>query len=304
MDTEQVWTSAVPGAGSGRVDVIGIGTQKSASTWLYQCLIEHPSVRPAKVPKGSRVGFTPKEVNFFNRFYERGYSWYHRWFDFGPWRTIEFSVLYFHDRNVPARIHAYNPEAKLLVTLRNPIDRAFSHHKHEVRRRTLPPRLQDFWTALQENPSYVEQGRYAEHLERWLEYFDRSQLHVILYDDIRADSEGVLSRAFEFLGVCEDFRATRTYARVNDAQGARLPALHRLLARGSEIISEHLGETPLRLAKTTGIPRLVRRLNRVDLDRAPIAPLTPSDRQRLAEYFSDDVERLGRLLGRDLSHWR
>lgn len=174
-----------------KLDFIGIGVQRSATTWLFECLREHPDIR-------GPVGEINKELDFFNHNYAIGYAWYHQWFEFGPWKTGEYSVLYFHDKCVPERIYRYNPNAKLLLSLRNPIDRAFSQHKHEVQRNRLPKELYNFWDALEQNPSYIEQGRYATHLERYLEFFDRNQIFIMLFDDIYSRPSDVLRDLFSF----------------------------------------------------------------------------------------------------------
>jgi hypothetical protein len=287
-----------------RVDLIGIGVQKAASTWLHRCLIEHPSIRPAHVPPGVGQGFTSKELNFFNRYYERGYCWYHQWFDLGPWHSIDFSVLYFHDRNCPARVHAYNPRAKLLLALRNPVDRAFSHHRHEVRQGRLPADLHHFWDALAQNPSYLEQGFYAAHLERWLEYFDRASIHVVDFDDVRTRPAETLEDVLRFIGLDPAFRARSERRRVNDSLRARSPVINRMLSRSADFVRARFGDGALRVARGSGLPALLRRANTVDLDRRPVPELRPEDRARLVDIFGDDIDRLGRMIGRDLSHWR
>ena len=101
-----------------RVELIGIGVQKAATSWLFQCLADHPEIGVALEGRPTR-----KELNFFNRFWERGYGWYDDNFEPGR-KNMEFSVLYFHDRNVPERVHQYNPDARLLLCLREPAARA------------------------------------------------------------------------------------------------------------------------------------------------------------------------------------
>ena len=98
---------------------MGIGVQKSATSWMFRSVVEHPELR------GSVVDGGDKELNFFDHRYEYGYEWYESPFLEGSWRNVEFSVLYFHDRNVPARIRRYNPHGLLLLC-------AFHHRKvHE-----------------------------------------------------------------------------------------------------------------------------------------------------------------------------
>ncbi len=79
------------------VDFIGIGVQKSATTWLYSMLISHPEI------KGAKGGLKNKEVNFFNRSYFLGFDWYSNKFEFGDRIVGEFSTLYFPECSVVRR---------------------------------------------------------------------------------------------------------------------------------------------------------------------------------------------------------
>ena len=110
------------------------------------------------------------------------------------------------------RIHDYNPSIKLIILLRNPIDRAFSHWNMQ-RDRKLDPL--DFLNALKEEEnrarevypqqlrkfSYVERGFYSEQMERVFRFFPRDQVLVIKFDDLRRDYRGVTDNIFNFLGV-------------------------------------------------------------------------------------------------------
>jgi hypothetical protein len=279
-----------------RVDFIGIGVQKAATNWLFFCLEEHPDIRGATISNN-------KELNFFNHNYEKGYPWYHRRFEFGPWKTGEYSVRYFHDKNVPERIHRYNPNARLILSLRNPIDRAFSQHKHEIRRNRLPEHLYDFSEAMEQNPTYIEQGRYATHLERYLSFFDLDQIHIILFDDIVSKPTEVLSSLFSFLGVNASFQPSMVSEKTNVAHIYRSRRLHRFIRATSSYIREFLGESTVEAVKATRLPAVVRGYNEVEFDESVVPPLSEDMRKYLRDVFSEEVEKLQVLMGRELSHW-
>lgn len=281
-----------------RVDIIGIGVQKAATTWLFQCLTDHPRIRPAADPE-----FRTKEINFFNWYYERGYKWYHGMFEFGPWKTAEFSVLYFHDRDVPGRLHRYNPDARLLLALRNPIERAFSHHKHEVRKGRLPQELYEFRKALPYNPSYIEQGLYATHLTRWLDFFEPEQIHVVEYGDVAERPGEVMCEVFRFCDVDPEHRPAHLTTTVNRTVAWRSPRLNRALGTLSAAAERLLGGRAVDLARASRVPRWLRRRNVVEMDERYVPPLTQADRGFLREIFAEENARLARLLGRNLSHW-
>jgi hypothetical protein len=280
-----------------KLDFFGIGAQRSATTWLFECLLEHPDIRGADMPAN-------KELNFFNHNYEKGYAWYHKRFKFGPWKTGEYSVLYYFDESVPGRIYRYNPDIKLILSLRNPIDRAFSQHKHEVQRGRIPEGLYGFWDALALNPTYIEQGKYAILLERYLEYFKRRQIHIVLYDDITSKPSDVLRDLYRFIGVDETYAPSSTKTKVNVAHTFRSRGLYNFIFKSSAFVREHLGEQIHYIVKATRIPALIRNYNETEIDKRIVPPLSKDDRRRLHEIFAGEIERLSEIIGRDLSHWK
>lgn len=280
-----------------RLDFIGIGVQKSATSWLFECLLAHPDIRGAVIENY-------KELNFFNHNYHRGYPWYQRLFEFGPWKTGEYSVLYFWDAGVPERIYRYNPDVKLILSLRNPIDRAFSQHKHVVRAARTPEAIYDFWDAVELNPTYVEQGKYATLMERYLKFFDLKQIHIILYDDITSKPSEVLRGLYSFLGVDETFTPPSLETRINVGRAFKSRKMDKLIMRSSTFVRQRLGRTVHSKLKATRLPALVRRYNVMEFDEHLLAPLSEDDRKRMYEMFAGEIKRLESLIGKDLSHWR
>lgn len=281
-----------------RVDLIGIGVQKAATSWIFRCLERNPQIRTAQVERAS-----DKELNFFNHSYEFGYTWYHRGFSFGPWRTLEFSTLYFHNHDVPARIHRYNPEVRLILSLRNPIDRAYSQHRYEISRRRIPAGLYEFWAAAEQNPSYIEMGFYATHLTRWLEYFPLEQICIVDYDEVSTEPAGVLRRLFEFAGIDASLQPALAHARINATVVPRSRLLTAFTSGSARVVRTVLGDAALETLRAARPVGYLRRRNRVALDARVVPPLRPQDRERLRAVFSPDIERLEALLARDLSHW-
>ena len=136
-----------------------------------------------------------KEVNFFSRErnWTRGYDWYESVFAECPTNAIvgEFSTSYLTDAATPARIRSRYPDVKLIVSLRHPVDRAYSSYLNDIVAGAVPPgtRFQD---ALRAHPEYLEKGRYAHHLGRYLDHFPREQLLILLFDDARRDPQSAI----------------------------------------------------------------------------------------------------------------
>lgn len=277
-----------------------IGAPKCATTWLFACMSEHPDV------------FSPdfKEINFFrvSRWgddYDRyGLEFYARLFDDAPRNAVigDFSPNLLEDPYAPERLRALLPDARLIVMLRNPIDRTHSHYYHvRNRARRLPYCLRE----IIEDPSrdhagYLSQGLYGEQLERWMHHVPRERFLILTLDEVRKDPLGTFERACVHVGARTDFVPHALVRKVNQAKKHRIRGIHRVTLRGGRFLSSH-GLDSLRVAiKRLGLPNLVRRLNEYERSNPP---LDPRDRADLVAYYHEDNRRLSALLGRDFSGW-
>jgi hypothetical protein len=266
--------------------VIGIGAQKCASTWLYGVLEQMPDVCIS----------AEKEVDFFNAYFDRGYEWYERHFAARPGARHrgEISPNYFIDFDAPARIAAYNPAAHLLVTLRDPVARAFSSHLHEVRKGHVSGDNLRFETALENNPLYLEQGFYARHLERWLAYFPRAQIHVFFQETISADPAGEalrLAHGLDLLPI-ENLLARRE----NESVVYRNPLLGETLWKVSRFARRNGLGRAVEIAKSAPMIRSLRNANRKAV-KDTVPPMLPETEARLTEFYVEDVSELAALIG-------
>jgi hypothetical protein len=198
-----------------------LGAAKCGTTSLHGYFGQHPEIC---VPE-------PKEPLYFESEYERGSSYYfNRYFSHWSGEPIVGEARH---RNlylpyVPPRIFRYNPSARLIVTLRNPVERAISHWWHWFSRNEEPlslrPSMQQDWERIQSgapashvtslneyalslypNPrgfvrTYLDSGYYHEQILRYLRLFPREQLRVILFEDLVRDPAALMAGLFEFVG--------------------------------------------------------------------------------------------------------
>lgn len=267
---------------------IGIGAQKAASTWLQTVLAQIPGV----------VTSDPKELNFFSAEFDRGYEWYERHFArAGPSvHRGEVSPNYFVDADAPARAKAYRADMRLFVTLRDPVDRAFSNHLHEVRAGHVSGANLDFDHALaRNNPLYLEQGRYAHHLARWLEHFDRDQCLVLFQEEVRADGLREARRVAAFLGLAlPDGFVDR---RANESLDYRSRAIGLAFWRMGNLARRHGLDRAVETSKRLPVVRALRAMNLKPV-RAEVAPMAPETEARLVAFYREEVAALEALLGR------
>jgi len=205
-------------------DFLIIGAARSGTTSLYQYLIQHPSVIPA-------IG---KEVYFFDKKFDKGINWYKSFFPTKLSKsrlenkqkrnclTGEATPRYLHYPHTPNRVFELIPNVKLIVLLRNPIDRAYSHYQMEVGsdNEELPfedaieqeeKRITDdmkkmesdenFYSVYFYRKSYLTRGIYVDQLKRWFEYFPREQFLILKSEDFYSKTPEVYQQVLDFLGL-------------------------------------------------------------------------------------------------------
>lgn len=180
---------------------------RCGTTSLNAYLREHPDISVSR----------PKEVHFFDNQYEKGMDWYLQHFPGSDESTAigEATPDYLYDPRTPARIARALPEVRILLLLRDPVDRAHSHywHNRSVGREDLP-----FEEALRAEAdriargrsqrarySYLDRGRYTSQIERLLEEIPPDRVLVQSFDELTADPRAVYQRTCRFIGVSDDF---------------------------------------------------------------------------------------------------
>lgn len=267
------------------IDLFHIGPQKSGTTWIYSCLKEHPEV----------VCALKDSVHYYDMFYHLGLEWYAQKFPKAEDHQliIDHTPSYIRSPWVAKRIFADNPGAKIIVCLRNPIDRAFSHYWHEKKKKKINFEFSEILTNYDLFSSWFETGFYAEHIERYLEYFPREQVFLQRFEHLEEDPVGFLKEFLGFINVSTDFQPSILHEKINVA-GAKQDLFNRsknyLNHVGSKLFKErwHSG---LYSKWLSGKDEYIRGI--------------PEDlRAELLKVATPEIERLETLLGADLSKWK
>jgi hypothetical protein len=258
-----------------------IGASKCGTTSLHRYLDAHPEIAMSvnKEPMCYVPDDWPDELRRYETLFTEkaavrgesstGYSAY-------PWSP-----------EVPDRVRATVPDARIIYMVRDPIPRTLSHYAQNVWDRhpvrpfdELVDDLEDEWNM----PVWA--SRYATQLERWLERFPGNPFLVLDQDDLQHDRPSTLRKVFEFLEVDPDFESASWEEKHNIARARRVP--NKLGAR--------LG---MRRALGDDL-RLSRRL----LTREVRTPkLKPAQHERLAALLAPEAQRLRELTGRRFEHW-
>jgi hypothetical protein len=181
-------------------DFVIIGAQKCGTTAFYRLLTRHPLVQPAAV----------RELHFFDRTdrLEKGTEWYRRCFPAPQWKngrktiTGEKTPYYLFHPHVPQRMAEVVPRVRLIVLLRNPVDRAYSQYHHDMSMMQAKHRGKSraFEETLeQQNSSYLPRGIYVDQLLRWSEYFGKEQMLILKSEDFFKHTTETLRTVQNFL---------------------------------------------------------------------------------------------------------
>lgn len=265
-------------------DFVIIGAPKCATTWLTSNLIAQPEVH-----------MPSSELHFFNRNYAKGLSWYSSHFHGArPGQIVgEKSASYLSDPAVPGRLRELLPNAKLIVQLRNPSERAYSDYCMLLRRGEVSRNIGEYLSELSAMPRFLFDGLYARHLKAFFAVYPREQIQILLYENIVADSAGVFQDVGRFLGLRDDCLTRVVGRRLKDRNAPTLPLpLRRMAAPLKPAVAPFRQQRWFKFAH--GVLARPVRYPTFDVDL----------RARLQRYYANEIEELSALLNRDLREWR
>lgn len=270
---------------------VGIGVPRGGTTWLHTWLAGHSQVY---------MPIRRKEVRFFDRNYEQGLNWYREFFcspeEATNYRAIgEISPQYFYDEECPKRIASTLPNAKLVIMLRHPVDRAYSNYGFTVQRGNYRDSFEEF---LASRPTALEWGFYSRYAKRYLHYFDKSRMLGLVFEDVFTQSESTQSRVADFLDISMDgFPADGFDRKVNPSSVPRFQSVSGYTVKaGRRLRKRHL-EQVVDLARRLGIQRLIAK-------GSPLPRIDPQLRHELSRRYADEFAQLEECLDVDLTSWR
>ncbi len=272
---------------------LGIGVLRGGTTWLHELLASHPDVY---------VPTRRKEVFFFDLYYERGLEWYERFFppegEAGRYQAIgEITATYIYRDYGPARIASVPSITRLILMVRNPVLRAYSHYGLLIRNAEFSGSFEAFLSA---RPQVLEKGFYSRYLESFYQTFDRDQILVLIYEQATADIPATKETLAGFLGVAaERFPAEAGKERVNRSYVPRIPGAYALARTVAWDYLRHRWDWDqiVNWGKRLGVERLFG-------DRGSIPAMEESTRLRLTELYQDEVQAMESLLETNLDCWR
>lgn len=296
-----------------------VGQPKCGTTALHQFLDEHPDIfmSPYKEPSylcsdfheesdayhGGQVYFPIRKPEDYMALFA----------DAKDEQVIgESSVNYLYSKTAAREIHTCNPDARIIIVLRNPVDFLYSLYQMNVRRAWEPePNLKSALAIEDQrrngkrlpanvhfpsNLYYMERAKYYEQVKRFVDLFDRNRIKILVYEDFQRDNASAYREVLEFLGVDASFQPE--FRIINPSRSVRNETLNALLRQRWVV---RLGYLLIPQSKYVWVQRNV--LNRLFGNNRP-PPLNTDLSVQLRATFREDVERTAEFVGQDLvSKW-
>ncbi len=266
-----------------------LGPDKSGSSWLFEVLRNHPDC------------FVPacKDVYYFDEHYDKGMDWYLDFFrDARPGVPAmgELSHSYLFSMEAADRIRQDLPGVKLMASLRQPVERCYSHYLYLVSSGLV---TSSFAETIDNRPGLTRSSYYAKSVEGYLERFGAERFKVLFFDDLKKDPRHYARQVYDFLGL--SFNEAFDYdKKVREARAARNVYLARLAKHGA-LMARKLGLVNLVGAVKHG---LAARLLYRPLKKGEAPKMDPEVGKRLLERYIPDIEATEKLLGVNLDHWK
>ena len=228
--------------------------------------------------------FVSEEARYLSLFNDRDASQF----------AIDCSPSYMFSEYAASRVYEKRPDAKILIILRDPVERAISHYLMDHRTGYISASMIECLKAPEEYQAfyqeYVDMGRYIPQVQRWYQHFGKEQVAVFVFEELRKNTDSTVRSMFEFLSVDVD-------ADIDFAGQENSHSTHRLA------ILDRLAMSPLWSEMRKWVPHAVLEALRSmfwDRSRADFS----AEREWLKQTFADDIEPLQKLIDRDLSAWR
>lgn len=260
-----------------RPDYLGIGAIKAGTTWAANALAAHPDIFMAH----------GKELHYFSDHYEQGEAWYLNHFSSAGacCSAGEYSVSYMdRSEETAQRVHDFNPDFRLIVSVRDPVERTFSQYRWMKQMGTEFPSLQE---SLEIHPGLVSNSCYAANLAPYWRRFPAGQFFYIRQVDIRARPAQVRRDLYRFLGVDPDFASKVPEQVVGETIQPRSRRLENLRIQLHHVAMRYGAGAVITAYQRLGLSKFYRRINN---DPAAQETLSFVDREALAGLFQEDLK--------------
>jgi hypothetical protein len=273
-----------------------VGAPKAGTSSLYQYLSQHPSVFVPEIKEPHHFSYPEVADTYYKAAFIDGRSEYKQLYSRAKetqWAG-DFSPSYLHSTEAAGRIFAFNPNARIIILLRNPTDRAISHYLMDVRLGIQKKPMLSSIGGSEANrlyrKEYLEVGLYSQQVQRYLDLFPAEQVLLMNYDELASNASCFVVRVLDFLGL----EATQEIDTDEKFNTFRLP-------RSALLGSLYNSSLKRKLRKI--VPSAWKTYVR-DLIFSGNRPAMQKERRELVTIFEADVCALELLAGWDLADWK
>lgn len=278
-----------------KVNTFIVGAPKAGTSSLHFYLNQHPQVCMSSVKEPNF--FSAKEVEnlYYNSDIVSSTKDYNSLFESDLKIKGESSVSYLYYHQVARRIYEYNNDAKIIIMLRNPTFRLFSHYLMDKRLGFCSVSLQEIYDNRGTHSLFFQQffslGNYSEQIKKYQEVFDKSQILILLYDDLKLDTKLVVERVFSFLNV--------------EKKDVDLQVKNQMLVPTNGLLSVIYKFRFIRKFLRFLFPsQLIKLIKKTFFNSKNIDKLSPSELKMISNYYEDEISNLELLINYDLSSWK
>ncbi len=269
-----------------KLDFVGIGAPKCATSWVHQCLKEHPQICFVSQKDNLKDSYLLSSKDPSLRQCQKK-------------TKGEFAAEFLYHKDAIRKIKENNPDMKIIAVLRNPADRAFSSFRWKS---ALEKGGKDFETFLKENPWVIKKGFYGKRLKEFFNTFPRENILVLIYEDIKKNPVGFIQEIYKFLGVSNTFTPPSAKIRIYPTGILETKTGKLIHNRLTPLLNKYsLGKAikttaPIRYMYYKLAPRLLAPKNN--------PTISPETRKKLLALYAEDIRSIEKLINRDLSFWK
>lgn len=299
-------------------DFMIIGAGKSGTTALFKYLQQHPNVFMPRVKEPDffavegQTPVDPKDDPEMLYYYPQAIynadEYLELFNEAGDHvKTGEASTMYMYKPGAPERIKKYKPDVKMIAIFRNPAERLYSRYLHLARDGQEPQgpleNMFDKSTIWWRRHDLLFEGFFHQHLSKFFDLFEKDQLKIFLYEDLKNDTQRVIKEIYQFIGVDDSFQP-ETGIRYNESGIIKNKFKDYIIGNRSLIRRSVEAVAPGFVQNLRDNPRWqkkVKDLRRKNLERPQ---MSKELKQRIIdEIYKEDILKFQTLINRDLSHW-
>ena len=285
-----------------KVDFFIVGAPKAGTTSLYHYLSEHPQVEMSSQKEPDY--FSDKAINEQGMYYTKN-----RVNSLAKYESLfvqkesvvygEASVSYLFYENVPEDIKKYNPNAKIIIMLRDPIERAFSHYLMDYRLGLISDSFENVLAKISKHKNahlfyqqYIEVSKYSKQIQRYLDFFKKENILFIDYEDFKKNVSKTVDQVYNFLNISTEFVAD-----INTKHNTFIMPKNKIIRLIYSFVF-------LRKILTFLFPIYLVKNFRVLLFKTDKKPeLLKETRSLLSIIFNDDIKKMEEVLAKNYSKW-